>query len=150
MQDQKQGAPRVAPDNLITEHDIARYWRYLAIPSLMIIAVLALTHGTLLTGVAKYLIAALFFFALAFLVRNIFHGSRRDTMVTTIMAAVVVGFAIAILRMVLAFSFYLVFDMLVEPAQLIVLGAVVAWGTTTLLPQVSLPHIALHRAHSQS
>lgn len=136
--------PVYGASDLITEEDIAWYWRIGTIPTALAILVFALGGQTLRDSWMQYAVEGVLFFVLAFLAWKE-HASRRDAIALNVQFGILLGLAVAILGSLQGFSFYQVFSFIASPLLGALLGAVIAILGTLFFRMVPHMPLAFHR-----
>lgn len=130
------------PADLITEEDIAWYWRVGTVPTALTIAVFAFGGSFLFESWIQYAIEAVLFFVLAFLVWSK-RFSRRDAVAVNVFFGLIVGLAAALFGSRNGFLFYHVFNFIASPLISALLGFVIAVIATVFFQRIPRAHLAL-------
>ncbi len=122
-------AVRSYPNDSFSEEAIAEYWRVLALPALAAVALLVRLHLVVpvLQQWQELVLEAALFVVLSVLSFRRFGRVMPQALIVNAMAGFLVGLAVAILRIAQHFSFYLVFNLLAEPAVVVGLGLLTGW-----------------------
>ncbi len=141
MQHFSQDARRV-PSDLISEEDIAWYWRVGTVPAVLVILVFAFGGNAALESWTKYGVEGILFFVLAFLVWSK-RFSRRDAVAINVFFGLIVGLAAALFDSRSGFSFYHVFNFIASPLLSALLGSIIAVIATVFFQRIPRAYLAL-------
>lgn len=137
--------PRVVrAEQPYSERAFALYWKILLVPTVVAFLLYIILLRTGRTSADWQLIAAEagFFVLLAAYARIRSGLSRAMILMVNGMSAVLLGLAVAMTKLVAVGSFYLVFNLVVEPARTLVLALAAALLVSLMTFRLSLPHFA--------
>ena len=137
--------PRVVrAEQPYSEQAFALYWRILLVPTALAFLLFIILNriGIIPADWQTILAETCFFLFLAAYAR--IHGvsNRASIMVMNGMSAVLLGLAVALTKLVTVGAFYLVFNLLVEPARTLVIALAVGFVVSLAAFRIALPHFA--------
>lgn len=112
------------------EEDFANYWKILATPVVLTFAaILYWNSRTETLGFwRETVLEAAMFLVLTVIAAHYRHLDRRHTMILNVLAGIVLGLGLAVSRLIVDGKFYLVFNIIVEPVNVAILGVFIGWA----------------------
>lgn len=131
---------------LVSESSLRNYWGILLLPALLA-TFLLMWLNTRFPGLSQWqemLVQLGLFTTLSLRALRRYGRCAPEGLMVNGLAGLTVGLLLAIFRLVHESSFYLVFNLLAEPATTLMLGVLVAWGATKLIARVRIPQFLSH------
>lgn len=127
-----------------SEQAFALYWRILLVPTAFAFFLYIILHrlGIIPADGQLILAEAAFFLLLAAYTRIRTNLHRANILMVNGMSAVLLGLAVALSKLVMVGSFYLVFNLLVEPARTLVIALAAGFIVSLVTFRIALPHLA--------
>lgn len=117
------------PSSGTREEDFSLYWKILAMPVILTFA--AILYWNSRTGTLGFwretVLEAAMFLILTVIASHYRSMDRRHTMILNVLAGIVLGLGLAVSRLIVDGKFYLVFNIIAEPVNVAILGALIGW-----------------------
>lgn len=132
-----------------SEGAFALYWKILSIPTFIVFVLYIVVRSRMphITDLQVMVSEMLFFCALTLFAHIREALPRASILVVNGMAGALLGLSIAVVRLVTSGSFYLVFNLIAEPARVCAIALGVSFIIATLIRTVSL--VQLSQQHQQ-